>query len=67
MPTQNYVPPKPSREKKMKKTKKKERYVTGPNGEKRPTSVTANAVRVMQIATGIAEEEYVEKPSKTKD
>lgn len=30
----------------------------GPKGEKRPPDVIANAVRVMQIATGEAEEEY---------
>jgi len=30
----------------------------GPNGEKRPADIIANAVRVMQIATGEAEEEY---------
>ena len=33
---------------------------TGPNGEKRPADVIANAVRVMQIATGEVEEEYVD-------
>ena len=31
----------------------------GPNGEKRPADVIANAVRVMRVATGEAEEEYV--------
>lgn len=31
-----------------------------PNGEKRPVSVVQNAHRVFQIATGQAEEEYVE-------
>ena len=31
----------------------------GPNGEKRPADVIANAVRVARIATGEAEEEYV--------
>ncbi len=31
----------------------------GPKGEKRPSSVIANAVHVMRIATGEAEEEYV--------
>lgn len=30
----------------------------GPKGEKRPADVIANAVRVMQIATGEAEEEF---------
>lgn len=30
----------------------------GPKGEKRPADVIANAVRVMQIATGEVEEEY---------
>ena len=29
---------------------------TGPNGEKRPANVIANAVRVARIATGEAEE-----------
>ena len=40
--------------------KKKEAYVIGPHGEKRPMSPTANAVRIIEIATGIREEEYVE-------
>ena len=31
----------------------------GPQGEKRPRSVTANAVRVAKIAVGEAEEQYV--------
>ncbi len=30
----------------------------GPKGQKRPADVIGNAVRVMQIATGEAEEEY---------
>ena len=30
----------------------------GPQGQKRPADVIGNAVRVMQIATGEAEEEY---------
>lgn len=30
----------------------------GPKGEKRPADVIGNAVRVMQIATGEADEEY---------
>jgi hypothetical protein len=30
----------------------------GPKGEKRPTDVVGNAVRVMEIATGQREEEY---------
>jgi hypothetical protein len=30
----------------------------GPKGEKRPADVIGNAVRVMRIATGDAEEEY---------
>lgn len=30
----------------------------GPKGEKRPADVIANAVRVMEIATGQREEEY---------
>lgn len=36
---------------------------TGPNGEKRPPDVIANAVHVMKIATGEIEEDYV-KPKK---
>jgi hypothetical protein len=32
----------------------------GPKGQKRPADVVGNAVRVMQIATGEAEEEYDE-------
>ena len=31
----------------------------GPNGAKRPADVVANAVHVMRVATGEAEEEYV--------
>ena len=34
---------------------------TGPNGEKRPADVVANAVHVMRVATGEAEEEYVDQ------
>ena len=34
------------------------RKVTGPKGERRPMSETSNAVRIMEIATGLAEEEY---------
>lgn len=33
---------------------------TGPNGEKRPADTLANALRVARIATGEAEEEYVD-------
>ena len=32
----------------------------GPKGQKRPADVIGNAVKVMQIATGEAEEEYTE-------
>ena len=32
----------------------------GPNGEKRPAGVVANAVHVMRVATGGAEETYVD-------
>lgn len=38
----------------------------GPKGEKRPADVIANAVRVMQIATGEAQEEY-ERQDDSKD
>ena len=31
----------------------------GPNGEKRPADVIANAVHMMRVVTGEAEEEYV--------
>ena len=63
MPTYYFKIP---QEKKVgkKSKRKKERYVTGPSGEKRPMSVTSNAVRVMQIATGITEEEYVDRKTK---
>ena len=36
----------------------------GPKGEKRPADVIGNAVRVMQIATGEAEEEIETEPEK---
>ena len=32
----------------------------GPNGEKRPADVVANAVHVMRVLTGDAEETYVD-------
>ena len=32
----------------------------GPKGEKRPAGVIANAVHMMRVATGQAEEEYVD-------
>jgi hypothetical protein len=38
----------------------------GPNGEKRPADVIANAVRVMQVATGEAEEELAGDDGKDK-
>ena len=39
---------------------------TGPKGEKRPADVIANAVRVMQIATGEVEEEFAADDGKDK-
>ena len=33
---------------------------TGPNGEKRPADVIANAVHMMRVATGETEETYVD-------
>lgn len=39
---------------------------TGPKGERRPPDVIANAVRVMQIATGEAEEAYEGEDGKDK-
>ena len=36
-----------------------EEFVIGPHGEKRPVCDYANAVRVVDILTGRAEEEYV--------
>ena len=36
----------------------------GPKGQKRPADVIGNAVRVMQIATGEAEEEYEDDDGK---
>ena len=44
-----------------------DRKVTGPQGQRRPMSDQANAVRIMEIATGLAEEEYApgfERPEK---
>ena len=38
---------------------------TGPHGEKRPVNDVSNAVRVMEIATGIREEEYVDHRPKS--
>ena len=38
----------------------------GPKGEKRPADVIANAVRVMQVATGEAEEELEADDGKDK-
>ena len=35
--------------------------MTGPNGEKRPGDVIANAVHVAKLATGEIEEEYVDQ------
>ena len=32
----------------------------GPDGQKRPNSVTANAVHVCKVMLGLADEEYVE-------
>ena len=39
---------------------------TGPKGRKRPADVVGNAVRVMQIATGKAEEEHESDDGKDK-
>ena len=36
---------------------------TGPNGERRPSDPMALAKKVMDIATGEAEEEYVKQPT----
>ena len=33
---------------------------TGPRGEKRPADVIANAVHMMRVVTGQAEEEYID-------
>ena len=41
-------------------TKGLKRVATGPNGEKRPTGVIANAVHMMRVVTGQAEEEYID-------
>ena len=40
--------------------KARERFVTGPHGEKRPTSSLASIAWAVQIATGQREEEYVD-------
>ena len=57
MPTHGFKLPE---EKKVNKDKSKERNRVGPSGEKRPMSETGNAVRIMEIATGLSEEEYVD-------
>ncbi len=44
---------------------RKNRMPRGPKGEKRPADVIGNAVRVMQIATGEAEDEF--EPETGKD
>ena len=52
----------PKRKKPMTKAQRHraalDRKVTGPQGQRRPMSDTANAVRIMEIATGLREEEY---------
>ena len=65
MPSTNYyrLPGyKPRRKRPMTKAQRHQaaldRKVTGPDGQRRPMSDTANAVRIMEIATGLAEEEY---------
>ena len=63
MPTDGFKLPE-EKSVKEKTQRKKEPYITGPNGEKRPMSVTSNAVRVMQIATGMTKEEYTDQPKK---
>lgn len=53
---------KPKRKRPMTKAERHkaalDRKVTGPQGQRRPMSDQANAVRIMEIATGLAEEEY---------
>ena len=51
------VPKMPS---KKTKAEPKERHRIGPHGEKRPLSSVSNAVRVMEIATGLRQEEYAD-------
>ena len=62
---------KPKRKRPMTKAERRQaaldRKVTGPQGQRRPMSDQANAVRIMEIATGLAEEEYApgfERPEK---
>ena len=62
---------KPRRKRPMTKAERqhvaRDRKVTGPQGQRRPMSDQANAVRIMEIATGLAEEEYApgfERPEK---
>ena len=40
--------------------KARERFVTGPHGEKRPISSLPSLVRAFEVATGQREEEYVD-------
>ena len=48
------------RKTKTAQTEPTERHRIGPHGEKRPLSSVSNAVRVMEIATGLRQEEYVD-------
>lgn len=57
---------KPPQENTMRVVVGKPRYRRGPNGEKRPVSDVSNAVRIMEIATGIREEEYYDDVPKHK-
>ena len=45
------------------KQKKEGKTVIGPHGEIRPADDVANAILVAKIATGEAEEQYVDKES----
>ena len=71
MPNYLQIGYKPKRKRPMTKAERRQvaldRKVTGPRGERRPMSDQANAVRIMEIATGLTEEEYApgfERPEK---
>ena len=62
MPNYLKIGYKPKRKRPMTKAERKQaaldRKVTGPRGERRPMSEPANAVRMLEIATGLRDEEY---------
>ena len=62
MPTYKFQMPSPKkRKKKMDKAGEiTKQHRIGPQGQKRPLEDESNAVRIMEVATGIRKEEYIE-------